>query len=123
MGDLLVKLCTAPLPIPSHAAPEAVPPGFDAWFAKALTREPEGRFSSASELAESLGAVCGLSVRGAYATGDIPIPSLRQRAERYFIAGHDAWTRARSPPHGIMPVTPYPHRGPHGPQPGFQSKR
>src|SRR5882724_13366176 len=48
VGDLLVKLCTSPLPIPSLAAPESVPPGFDAWFAKALTREPEGRFASAS---------------------------------------------------------------------------
>lgn len=106
VGDLLVKLCTAPLPIPSHLAPD-VPPGFDAWFAKALSREPEGRFSSASELAESLGAVCGLSVRGSYATGDIPIPS--------FAGGpmgnpHPAITPGPSgmTPPGIMPVTPYP---------------
>jgi predicted Ser/Thr protein kinase len=75
VGDLLVKLCTAPIPVPSQIAPEAVPPGFDAWFAKALSREPEGRFRTALELAESLGAVCGLPVRGSYSTADIPIPS------------------------------------------------
>ena len=75
VGDLLVKLCTAPIPVPSHIAPEAVPPGFDAWFTKALSREPEGRYGTALELAEALGAVCGLPVRGSYSTADIPIPS------------------------------------------------
>ena len=43
IGDLLVKICTAPLPVPSHWAP-GIPPGFDAWFARALNREPAGRF-------------------------------------------------------------------------------
>lgn len=75
VGDLLVKLCTAPIPVPSQIAPEVVPPGFDDWFAKALCREPEGRFGSALELAESLAAICGLPVRGSYGTADIPIPS------------------------------------------------
>ncbi|HVR19740.1 MAG TPA: serine/threonine protein kinase [Polyangiaceae bacterium] len=62
VGDVLVKLCTAALPVPSEVVPN-VPPGFDAWFARALAREPEGRFQSASELATSLALVCGLSVR------------------------------------------------------------
>ncbi|HEX6274763.1 MAG TPA: serine/threonine-protein kinase [Polyangiaceae bacterium] len=61
VGDVLVKLCTAPLPVPSKIVPD-VPPGFDAWFARALSREPEARFQSASELATSLALVCGLSV-------------------------------------------------------------
>ena len=63
VGDLLVKLCTAPIPVPSQVAPD-VPPSFDAWFAKALTREPAQRFQTAAQLSESLAAVCGLSVRG-----------------------------------------------------------
>jgi len=71
VGDLLVKLCTAPIPVPSQIAPD-VPPGFDAWLAKALSREPAQRFSSAAQLAESLAAVCGLSVRGSYASAEIP---------------------------------------------------
>jgi serine/threonine-protein kinase len=62
VGDVLVKLCTAPLPVPSHYAPD-LPPGFDAWFSRALSREPEGRFQSAAELSQSLAAVCGLSVQ------------------------------------------------------------
>jgi serine/threonine-protein kinase len=71
VGDLLVKLCTAPIPVPSSITPD-VPPGFDAWLLKALNREPAERFASASQLAESLAAVCGLSVRGSYASAEIP---------------------------------------------------
>jgi len=63
VGDLLVKLCTAPIPVPSEIAPD-VPPSFDAWFKKALTREPAERFQTAAQLSESLAAVCGLNFRG-----------------------------------------------------------
>jgi serine/threonine-protein kinase len=62
VGDVLVKLCTAPLPVPSQYAPD-LPTGFDGWFARALSREPEGRFQSAAELGNSLATVCGLSVQ------------------------------------------------------------
>lgn len=119
VGDLLVKLCTAPLPIPTQAAPDAVPPGFDAWFAKALTREPEGRFTSASELAESLGAVCGLSVRGSYATGDIPIPSFASGPRGTSSPAITPGPGAMTPHGGVMPVTPYPTADRTGPNPAF----
>lgn len=59
VGDLLVKICTAPLPVPSQQSAD-VPPGFDAWFSRALAREPGERFASATELSEALGEVCGL---------------------------------------------------------------
>jgi eukaryotic-like serine/threonine-protein kinase len=117
VGDLLVKLCTAPLPIPSQIAPD-VPPGFDAWFAKALTREPEGRFSSANELAESLAAVCGLSVRGSYSTADIPIPSFASGPMAMSSPAMTPSPGALTPP-GIMPVTPYPTADRTGPNPVF----
>ena len=65
VGDLLVKLCTAPVPVPSQLAPD-VPPSFDAWLEKALTREPAQRFQTAAQIGESLAAVCGLSIRGQY---------------------------------------------------------
>lgn len=58
VGDLLVKICTAPLPVPSQLVPE-LPAAFDAWFARALAREPEGRFQSAQELAEALVVALG----------------------------------------------------------------
>lgn len=63
VGDLLVKLCTAPIPVPSELAPD-VPPGFDAWLLQGLSREPTQRFQTAAQLSESLAAVCGLVLRG-----------------------------------------------------------
>ncbi|HEY0469228.1 MAG TPA: serine/threonine-protein kinase, partial [Polyangiaceae bacterium] len=63
VGDLLVKLCTAPIPVPSQITSD-VPPSFDAWLQKALTREPAQRFQTAAQLSESLAAVCGVTVRG-----------------------------------------------------------
>ena len=70
VGDLLVKLCTAPIPVPSQIVPD-VPPSFDAWLVKALNREPAQRFANAAELAESLAAVCGLSMRGQFASSEM----------------------------------------------------
>ena len=71
VGDLLVKLCTAPIPMPSQFAPD-IPPGFDAWLHKALDRDPAQRFANAAQLAESLAAVCGLSLRGHFSSLELP---------------------------------------------------
>ncbi|XXX82164.1 protein kinase [Sorangium sp. So ce134] len=51
-GDLLLKIMVKPLPVPSQLAP--VPPGFDAWWARAASREPEARFQSAREFCDAL---------------------------------------------------------------------
>lgn len=58
LGDLLVKLCTAPIPIPSQVLP-GLPPSFDVWMARALSREPEGRFPDARTMAHELTQVAG----------------------------------------------------------------
>jgi len=60
VGDLLVKICTAPVPIPSHQVP-GLPQAFDTWFMHALEREPERRFSTVTELAEQLAFVAGIA--------------------------------------------------------------
>jgi serine/threonine protein kinase len=59
LGDIVLKVCAAPMPAPSqvHAG---VPPGFDAWFARACSRDPAKRFQTADELAQALAGVCGL---------------------------------------------------------------
>jgi serine/threonine protein kinase len=62
LGDLLVKICAAPVPVPSGVLP-GLPQQFDQWMAKALDREPPMRFQSAHEFAESLSMVAGVSVR------------------------------------------------------------
>src|SRR5262245_45929359 len=48
LGDLILKICMLPLPVPSQHA--NVPSAFDAWFARAANREPALRFGSAREL-------------------------------------------------------------------------
>ena len=53
LGDLVLKVCVAPLPVPSHFYPK-IPPSFDAWFARACHRNPKKRYQSARELAEAL---------------------------------------------------------------------
>ena len=72
LGDLLVKICTSPLPVPSHVAP-GLPAAFDAWFARALDRDPNNRFATAQEMSEQLSLACGVSVRrGPVSSGSDP---------------------------------------------------
>jgi serine/threonine-protein kinase len=59
LGDIVLKVCAAPIPAPSRVNPN-VPPGFDAWFARACSRDPAKRFQSAGELAQALAGVCGI---------------------------------------------------------------
>jgi serine/threonine-protein kinase len=60
LGDIVLRVCAAPLPVPSGYNPD-LPPGFDAWFARACARDATKRFQTPSELAESLASVCGLT--------------------------------------------------------------
>jgi serine/threonine protein kinase len=59
LGDLLMRIMVAPLPVPSHVA--SVPPGFDAWWARAAMREPSQRFQSAKEMADALALALGIT--------------------------------------------------------------
>jgi eukaryotic-like serine/threonine-protein kinase len=59
LGDLVLRICAEPPPVPSALA--HVPPGFDAWFARAVERDPGRRFQSAWEMAEELRRVAGLA--------------------------------------------------------------
>jgi serine/threonine protein kinase len=59
VGDLLVNICTSPVPTPSMVVP-GLPKAFDTWFFRALEREPDRRFSKASELASALALAAGL---------------------------------------------------------------
>jgi len=57
VGSLVLKICVQPQPVPSAAA--EVPEGFDEWFAQGTARDPEQRFRSARELADSLSRLAG----------------------------------------------------------------
>jgi serine/threonine-protein kinase len=56
LGDVLVRVCTDAFPPLSSIAPD-LPPGIDAFFARALARDPDQRFQSAMEMAEAFSAM------------------------------------------------------------------
>jgi serine/threonine-protein kinase len=56
IGDVVLKVCSAPMPVPSRFAPE-LPKAFDAWFLKACARNLHERFPTATELGEALSAL------------------------------------------------------------------
>ncbi|MFO0587847.1 MAG: serine/threonine-protein kinase [Polyangiaceae bacterium] len=58
MINVLVKVCTEAPPVASSLAPE-LGPEVDAFFARALCRELDGRFQSAREMAEAFAAMLG----------------------------------------------------------------
>src|SRR5450432_2518833 len=53
IGDVVLKVCAAPMPIPSQIQP-SLPKAFDAWFERACSRDPKKRFASVVELADAL---------------------------------------------------------------------
>jgi eukaryotic-like serine/threonine-protein kinase len=56
LGDVIVKICSDPLPRASDCAPD-LPPSVDYFFQRALERQPEQRFQSAREMAASFQAI------------------------------------------------------------------
>lgn len=60
LGDLLVKIIVSPIPTPSEVH-RGVPPGFDTWWRRAADRNPDGRFQTAKEFAQSLEMALGQS--------------------------------------------------------------
>jgi serine/threonine-protein kinase len=85
IGGLTLKICIEPPPVPSQHAP--VPAGFDQWFLRSVSQDPQARFSSAREAAETLRAVC--SGAAAVTSGSAPAHSGAANAHTPspFIAG------------------------------------
>jgi len=50
---ILAQIASAPLPRPSKLRPD-LPPAFEAWFLRALDRDPDKRYQTARELADAL---------------------------------------------------------------------
>jgi serine/threonine-protein kinase len=61
LGDLVLAICVREIPQPSAVA--SVPIGFDAWWNRAVARDPEKRFQSARELTDALREALGLEPR------------------------------------------------------------
>ena len=59
-GDILVAICTQPLPsLRAHAA--LLPPSLDAWMQRACAKEPADRFASVEPMIEALHAAAGMA--------------------------------------------------------------
>jgi serine/threonine protein kinase len=76
LGDLLIKIVTHPLPVPSRVRP-GLPDGFDAWWARAAQRDPGHRYQNAREFTESLGMALNVSMPSAL--GNTPMPGVLTR--------------------------------------------
>ncbi len=118
IGDLLVKICTSPVPVPSQLCP-GLPPAFDGWFMRALEREPDRRFPNVTELADALCHIAGIAPRGALTPahfGTRPVSS--------YGGGHPGVGMTTPVSGPYRPSTPAPHGQPtppyaqHGPAPG-----
>ncbi len=105
LGDLLIKICIHPIPVPSQLA--MVPPGFDAWWAKASSRDPNQRFQSGKDLAEALRQVLTPDVGSANSSGPMS-PAVAVMGS--------AHTVGASPLHA--PAGPYTPGGAYTPPPG-----
>jgi serine/threonine-protein kinase len=85
LGDLVLQICIRDMPIPSEHA--SVPLGFDAWFAKAVARDPEQRFQSARELSDALREVLGVESRElapevVFSSGELSLEAERSPASQ-----------------------------------------
>ncbi len=61
LGDLLVKIIVAPMPLPSHFVTRPARRRFDRWWERASQRDPAARFQSAREFGDSLAIAFGHS--------------------------------------------------------------
>ncbi|MBI4702803.1 MAG: serine/threonine protein kinase [Deltaproteobacteria bacterium] len=87
IGQVLMRICSAPIPVPSRVAPD-VPPGFDAWFERAAARDRDERFRSAATMARELCAVLAPDVAIADELTDASLPGTP------FLAAEAPWQRS-----------------------------
>jgi serine/threonine-protein kinase len=83
LGDLVLAICVRDIPVPSEVA--SVPIGFDAWWHRAVARDPDKRFQTAKELTESLREALGIESRepareAPHAAPDIEVTSAPETA-------------------------------------------
>jgi serine/threonine-protein kinase len=108
LGQLFMAVCNGPMPVPSEvAAAQAgrrgdalgtVPPGFDAWFARAASRDPAGRFASAGAMADALGALLAPGGVGESAVPTVARSKPRPNATVGSTGRSEAWSAARVEP-------------------------
>jgi serine/threonine-protein kinase len=84
-GDLLLQICTAPLPSLCANAPW-LPAPMEHWFQRACARDPANRFGSAQEFADALRAAIDGSVRASA----LPESAIQPAQASALLAGNPA---------------------------------
>jgi eukaryotic-like serine/threonine-protein kinase len=79
--DVILKICTGPIPIPTTVAPD-LPPEVDAFFERALERDPARRFSSAREMGGEFVAMVRALGPKADHVGPIPTTAAEPQGEQ-----------------------------------------
>lgn len=96
----------------------SVPPTFDAWWARAVARDPSNRFQSAKELAAALAMALGVVANREGSAGEFSGPWPSGPGS---IAPHGP-TEGQMTPHSIAPLpTPISSIGPQPPSSGMNS--
>lgn len=73
LGAVMAKILVDPVPPVSTIAPD-LPPALDGFFARALSREREGRYQTIRELVDAFGQIVGGVTSGAGLTGTFASP-------------------------------------------------
>jgi eukaryotic-like serine/threonine-protein kinase len=110
IGRLILEICSHPMPVPSDVGP--VPPGFDAWFARACARVVSQRFESAKRAADEfdlmdVNAWAAPSARAASLLGAAP-----PKAAPFQAAFPEGTFPGTPPPGATSPDTPLPEATP-----------
>jgi serine/threonine-protein kinase len=94
-GDLLLQICTAPLPSLCANAPW-LPASMEGWFQRACAREPANRFGTAQEFADSLRMASALAFPGPAMPGSMQASGGLAAANTPNPAGQTGNPQARS---------------------------
>jgi eukaryotic-like serine/threonine-protein kinase len=112
LGDVFVKICTGPIPPPSQMG--LFSPGLDAFFERALHRDPAARFTTASEMASAFDGIVRPVELGAGVTARVELPPSTATAvtnnagSNTPLRGREADTLAASSAHAASLTSPEP---------------
>jgi serine/threonine-protein kinase len=116
LGDLLVKIIVAPVPMPSQFAPD-LPASLDRWWLKAANRDPAQRYQSAKELSDGLALVFGQS----QLTDVMDRSELQAAMARLSGGAAGGYVQANTPGYGPVGSVPSPNPYPQPVQGGMST--
>ena len=94
-GDVIIRICSLPIPRATSIAPD-LPPEVDAFFDRAMARDPDHRFQTARELADAFADLAGVPSVTATRFGSLaPRPAIASTSGAASEGGQSATTTER----------------------------